>query len=199
MPRPKQRTPELRAEVLRVALAMLAEDGAEGVTARRVAEAAGTSPPAVYELFGDKAGLVREMFFEGFRRLGAAVSAVVPSDDPVADVDRLLAAYRTFARRNPALVTLMFSRPFAEFDPGPEEARAGAAVRELVVDCVRRAAGTGSMAGDPTDVAHVLLALAQGLAAQEIAGWLGSSAASRRRRWELAASFVRQGLVPTFA
>jgi hypothetical protein len=33
-----------------------------------------TSVPAVYELFGDKAGLVREIFFEGFRRLGAQCS-----------------------------------------------------------------------------------------------------------------------------
>lgn len=58
VPRPKQRTPELRDEVLRVALTMLATDGVEGFTTRRVASGASTSVPAVYELFGDKAGLV---------------------------------------------------------------------------------------------------------------------------------------------
>ena len=57
MPRAKLRTPELRNRVLQVAVAMLAADGAGAFTARRVAEQAGTSTPAVYELFGDKAGL----------------------------------------------------------------------------------------------------------------------------------------------
>ena len=69
MPRPKQRTPELRDHVLRVAVAMLARHGVAAFTTRRVAEEAATSPPAVYELFGDKSGLVREIFFEGFRLL----------------------------------------------------------------------------------------------------------------------------------
>ena len=71
MPRPKQRTPELRDHVLEVALAMLAAEGAQGLTARKVAVTAGTSTPAVYELFGDKGGLVRAVFFRGFQLLGA--------------------------------------------------------------------------------------------------------------------------------
>lgn len=66
MPRAKQRTPELREHLLEVAIATLAEDGFTGFTTRRVAERAGTSVPAVYELFVDKAGLVRAVFFEGF-------------------------------------------------------------------------------------------------------------------------------------
>ncbi len=71
MPRAKQRTPELRDRVLEVAIATLGEEGIARFTTRRVAERAGTSVPAVYELFDDKAGLVRAMFFEGFRLLGA--------------------------------------------------------------------------------------------------------------------------------
>ena len=71
MPRAKQRTPELRDRVLDVAITTLGEEGIARFTTRRVAERAGTSVPAVYELFDDKAGLVRAMFFEGFRLLGA--------------------------------------------------------------------------------------------------------------------------------
>ena len=70
MPRPKQRTPELRDHVLHVALATLAADGVTGFTTRNVARQAQTSTPAVYELFGDKAGLVREVFFEGVPAAG---------------------------------------------------------------------------------------------------------------------------------
>ncbi len=70
MPRAKQRTPELRDRVLDVAITTLGEEGIARFTTRRVAERAGTSVPAVYELFDDKAGLVRAMFFEGFRLSG---------------------------------------------------------------------------------------------------------------------------------
>ena len=63
MPRTKQRTPALREQLLVVALDTLDRDGVAGLTTRRVAERAATSTPAVYELFGDKAGLVREVFF----------------------------------------------------------------------------------------------------------------------------------------
>jgi AcrR family transcriptional regulator len=69
VPRAKQRTPALRDHVLQVAVELLATSGVAGFTTRRVARVARTSTPAVYELFGDKAGLVRGVFFVGFRLL----------------------------------------------------------------------------------------------------------------------------------
>ena len=80
MPRAKQRTPELRDRVLDVAITTLGEEGIARFTTRRVAERAGTSVPAVYELFDDKAGLVRAMFFEGFRLLGAELAKIPQTD-----------------------------------------------------------------------------------------------------------------------
>ena len=80
MPRPKQRTPELRDRVLHVAVSTLNQDGLSGFTTRRVAELAGTSVPAVYELFQDKSGLVRSVFFEGFAmREGLDVMSWLPT------------------------------------------------------------------------------------------------------------------------
>jgi AcrR family transcriptional regulator len=200
VPRVKQRTPALRDHVLNVALATLAAEGVAGFTTRRVAEQAQTSTPAVYELFGDKAGLVREVFFEGFRLLRRRFGELDESADPRADLADVLRVFRMFVRDNPVLGQLMFSRPFADFDPGPAEQEAGAAVREFIVGRVRRCtragllrrAGAGGEAD--VDVAHVLLALAQGLAAQESAGWLGSTSESQDRRWELAVSAVLEGL-----
>jgi hypothetical protein len=90
----------------------------------------------------------------------------------------------------------MFSRPFADFDPGPSELKAGSAVREFIVERVRRCIAAGVIGGNETDIAHVLLALAQGLAAQETAGWLGTSKASIDRRWALAVRAVLDGLGP---
>lgn len=194
MPRAKQRTPELREHVLRVAVATLAQEGIAGFTIRTVARAAATSTPAIYELFGDRGGLVRAMFFEGFRQLRQRFEELAPVADPGDGLASILLAFRTFVRENPVLAELMFSRPFTDFDPGPEEAAVSGSVREFIIGQVARCVDSGLFRGDPTDIAHVVLALAQGMAAQETAGWLGSNTASADRRWALAIRAAIHGL-----
>ena len=176
---------------------MLARQGVAAFTTRRVAEEAATSPPAVYELFGDKAGLVREVFFEGFRLLRRRFDRLGETGDPRADLVAVVQALRAFVRENPVLAELMFSRPFSDFDPGPSGLEAGRSVREFVVGRVRRCIDEGILVGDPTDVAHVLVSMTQGLAATEMAGWLGTSRASVTRRWDVAIRAVLDGLAPS--
>jgi AcrR family transcriptional regulator len=196
MPRAKQRTPEMRERVLQAAMDMLASDGVAEFTTRRLAQRAGTSTPAVYELFGDKAGLVREVFFESFRLLRQYLDEIGPSQDPRGELISVIESLRVFAREHPALTDLMFSRPFADFDPGPAERRAGDEVRLFIVAAVRRCVHAGVVEGDEVDIAHVIVAMAQGLAAQETAGWLGTSRESRDRRWDLAVTALLDGLRP---
>jgi hypothetical protein len=69
-------------------------------------------------------------------------------------------------------------------------------VQRFVVSQVRRAVEEGRLAGDPTDVAHALLALSPGLAAQETGGWLGTSKANVDRRWRIAVAALLDGLAP---
>jgi AcrR family transcriptional regulator len=199
VPRAKQRTPALRDRVLRVAVELLGRTGVAGFTTREVARGAATSTPAVYELFGDKAGLVRGVFFEGFRVLRRTFDRLVETADPRRDVVDLIAAYRRFIRDHPVLAAVMFSRPFADFDPEPEERAAGAAVREFIVSRVQRCVDAGALRGDATDIAHVMVALAQGLAAAELAARLGTSRASVDRRWALGVTAVLDGLAPRTA
>ncbi|MGH3961356.1 TetR/AcrR family transcriptional regulator [Mycobacterium sp.] len=182
--------------MLSAAIELLVTDGAEGFTTRNVARRAQTSTPAVYELFGDKGGLLREVFFSGFRRLREAFDALEPVDDPVDGLIGLAYAYRTFARDNQMLVEIMFSRPFIEFEPGPEDLAATASVRAFVVDAVQRCIDARLMAGDATDIAHIFVVLAQGLAAAENSRRLGESTANVDRRWDLAMRALVNGLAP---
>ena len=194
MGRVKERTPELRRHVVAVATAVLEEEGVAAFTARRVAAGAGTSIPAVYELFGDKAGLTRAVLFEGFAMLAGELDSLPARNDPVADLVEVLGSMRRFVAGHPALAAVMFLRPVADFDPGPEEAAAAKVVRACLVARVRRCIEAGVLSGNPTDVAHILLALVQGLAGQEGAGWLGTSRASVERRWSLGIHALLAGL-----
>lgn len=184
MPRAKQRTPELAETVLRSGLRLLSDEGVEALTARRLAQEAGTSPAAIYELFGDKAGVVRAMFFSGFVSLGEELASGALPDDPLDALHALAARYRAFIVEHPALAAVMFSRPFASFDPAPEEQAAGARVRELIVGAVQAAIDAGELRGDATDIAHAYVALIHGLAAAESSSRLGHADAAVQRRWD---------------
>ncbi len=194
MPRPKQRTPELRDHVLSVAIALLARDGVAGFTARSVAREAQTSTPAVYELFGDKGGLIRELFFEGFRLLRRHLEVFAETEDPRADVIQIVELYRDFIRENRVLSEVMFAHPFTDFEASRSELRAAGAVRSFIVERVRRCIDAGLMHGDEADIALVLIAFTEGLATAENASRLGTTQGSVDRRWALAVNAVLDGL-----
>jgi AcrR family transcriptional regulator len=196
MPRVRQRTDALRERGVATALALLAEEGVAGLTTRNLARRAEASVPAVYEVFGDKAGLVREVFFEGFRLLAEALTALPPTPDPIEAIERLAAGYRRFVVANPVLAQVMFSRPFADFDPTTAEDEAGVKVRNIFCDRIQAAADAGLIAGDPTDIALVFFALLEGLTAAENTRRLGSSSQSVDRRWHLGIKALLAGLRP---
>ncbi|WP_186382438.1 TetR/AcrR family transcriptional regulator [Amycolatopsis rhizosphaerae] len=98
---------DMRERLIAVAVDLLAA-GPDAVQLRKVAADAGTSTMAVYTHFGGLSGLVQAMVRDGFLRLGAALSAVGRSTDPVADLVALGLAYREYALLNPELYRLMF-------------------------------------------------------------------------------------------
>jgi AcrR family transcriptional regulator len=196
MPRLKQRTNALRERGVASALAVLAEEGVIGLTTRTVARRAQASVPAIYEVFGDKAGLIREVFFHGFRMLGDDLSTLPPTTDPLDALRRLCESFRQFVLANPVLAQIMFSRPFADFHPTTEDNKAGAKVSKLFVQHARAAIDAGLFAGDPTDIAHLFFALVEGLAAAESAQRLGGSKQSVDRRWRLGINTLIDGLSP---
>lgn len=175
---------------------LLAEGGPAAVTTRSVAARADTSAPAIYELFGDKAGLVRALFFEGFRRLNHELDALPEAAGELDDIFAIVSTFRRFTVARPHLFEVMYTRPFDAFTPTPEEQRLGDKARSHVVDAVQHCVDSGILDGDATDIAHALLGLAIGLAMQETAGWLGPDPATRSRRWNHATAALLDGFRP---
>lgn len=195
MPRAKLRTDRLRDDVLAAAMELV-EGDRTALTARAVAGAAQTSTAAVYELFGDKAGVLRAVFYEAFRRLHDELSAVPTTDDPRADLVSLLAATREFALAHPMWFEVMFARPFAQLVPDPNDSDAAAGIIRLVMDVVDRALTAEVLVGDRRDIAHVVIAVNRGLIASELTGVAGSTAANIDRRWRLGIDAVLDGFGP---
>jgi AcrR family transcriptional regulator len=195
VPRVKQRTDALRERGVASALAVLAEDGVSGLTTRTVARRAEASVPAIYEVFGDKAGLIREVFFQGFEMLGDDLAAG-STGDPIEDIRLLARSFREWVAQNPGLAQVMFSRPFADFDPSLADNRSGARVGKIFVDRARAAVEAGRLIGDPADIAHVLFAYVEGLASAEAAQRVGSGPAVVERRWKLGLDALIRGLSP---
>jgi AcrR family transcriptional regulator len=193
--RPKLRTDEVRHELLRQAMAILEREGPPALRARRVADDARTSTAALYEFFGDKAGLIRAVFFEGFAALHAALVAVPRTEDARRDLVALLGASREFALARPMLFEVMYARPFAEFDPSAEEVEVGTAIYRLCVKAVGRWLKAEGSVLSATAAAHVLVAAHRGLVAAELAGLLGRSEAASRRRYALGVEAVLAGLL----
>ncbi|MFB4282253.1 MULTISPECIES: TetR/AcrR family transcriptional regulator [unclassified Nonomuraea] len=193
MARPRKRDhQELRHELVDAAGRLLASEGPAALTTRRVAQQAGVSTMAVYQLFGDKAGLVREMFLAGFERLAQAFEAVPRTEDPVADLLALGHAYRANALANPHLYELMFGRPIPGFQPDAEAAARIQPTFDTLIAAVARCVREGAFApAEPHDLAVRLNALAHGLCSLDLRGALGDPDESLRHWTDAFATMVR--------
>jgi AcrR family transcriptional regulator len=194
MPRPRTHDESLRIRLLDEGGRLLAAEGPAALTTRQLAMRAGTSSSAVYALFGDKSGLLRAMFREGFQRLARQFAELPATGDPAADLISLGRAFRAHARANPHLYELMFGAPIPGFQPAEDEAREALLTFETLVSTVTRCIESGVLRShDPMDVSLVLFGLVRGLASLELDGWLGS-ATEADRRWELALAASLRGL-----
>ncbi|MCB5908908.1 TetR/AcrR family transcriptional regulator [Streptomyces pinistramenti] len=87
---------------------LLATRPQESVTVRAVATAAKTSMAAVYSLFGGKEGLIGAVRDRAVAGLFQALTAVPASEDPLAGIYELAAAYRRWGREHSHLYSVLF-------------------------------------------------------------------------------------------
>jgi AcrR family transcriptional regulator len=183
----------VRDEMLHAAVGLLDDEGPDALQTRRVASAAGTSTMAVYTHFGGMRGLIAEVADEGLRQLDAA-QTVPQTDDPVADLFVLAAAYRRYAIERPHMYRLMFGSTSAHGIDAPAGNVLTLTVAEIeqhipsfahVVRAVQRSmrAGcitVGSAADDATVIATAaqIWALIHGFVMLELAGFYGDDGAA---------------------
>jgi AcrR family transcriptional regulator len=117
---PRRPDPNVRVHLVEAAARLLATEGRDAVTARRVAGAVGASTQAVYTHFEGMEDLLAEIWREGFRRFGSALDEPAVTDDPVADWMAQGWGYRRFALRDRHLYAVMFGDGLRAFDRNDE-------------------------------------------------------------------------------
>jgi AcrR family transcriptional regulator len=159
---------------MEIAARLLAEEGPESMSSRRIAKEAGTSTMAVYTYFGSMSGLVREIVHEGFGRLAAAFERVEWSDDPVADLALLGRVYRHNAIVNAHVYSVMFGgRSLAGFELSEEDRQYGRFNLVRVVECAGRCIAAGRFhAEDEMLVAHHMWLAMHGSVTLELGDYL---------------------------
>jgi AcrR family transcriptional regulator len=171
---PRRRDPAARSELVQIAARLLAKEGPEAMSTRRIATEAGTSTMAVYTHFGSMSGLVREIVHEGFGRLQQNFHRVAATDDAVADLALYGRAYRHTAVSDPNLYSVMFGGlTLAGFALTEDDRQYGRFMLIPVVECVARCMEDGRFTSSDAMVAahHMWLGM-HGLATLEIGSYL---------------------------
>ena len=168
-PAPMVQLDSVGSVLLKAASDLLAAEGPGALTVRRIANAAGVSTMNVYSRFGGKDGVVEHLFIEGFRRLGAGMSSVVPTDDPIADINSCGLAYRQFAIDNPTLYSVMFDRVVPDFQPTVDAQVIASATLGLLASRLERAMTAGVLRpADPLHTAALVWATCHGVVSLEL-------------------------------
>jgi AcrR family transcriptional regulator len=125
--------PDVRERLIQGTFDVLANDGTEGLTVRRIAEAAGRSTMCVYSKFGNRRRLLQEVYHRAAAALSDALARAKPADGALG----VALAYRRFARSHPERYALLFEHPLGPLELPP-------AVRQ---DAIRQVADALTDAG----------------------------------------------------
>ena len=110
----------LRLGILDAAGRLLAQEGPQALSMRRVAREVNASTQVLYTMFGGKDGLANELFLEGFERLTGAHGAGPRSEDPLRRLYERAEAYFENALANPNYYRVMFFDAIPGFRPSEE-------------------------------------------------------------------------------
>ena len=118
-----RRREETIEQILQVAIELMGEQGAAGLSLGEVARRMGIRTPSLYGYFDSKHALYDALFYRGWSELAAALDAL---PDPPVTVDLLpgyaVAFAEVFARwsiDHPAYSQLMHWRPIPGYEPAP--------------------------------------------------------------------------------
>lgn len=108
---------ERRAQILAIARDLFVTEGFERASMRRIADAAGISPTAIYDHFADKEALLTAIAEEFFQGLTVALNDAREGGDPLLALRRLMENYVRYGLDHPNEYRLVFMNRLSRFVP----------------------------------------------------------------------------------
>jgi AcrR family transcriptional regulator len=165
---------------------LLDEEGAEAVTMRRVADAAGITAMAIYRHFPDRAGLLNAVADQGFEELAEQLAGMRFSGGIEERLSRMGETYLDYALKSPRLFELMFLKPREGARKYPRDFKAGRSpTANLMVDVLKEGMESGYfLDDDPWEITFEMGALSHGLIMLYLGGRMNMSAARFRALYQ---------------
>jgi AcrR family transcriptional regulator len=161
--------------VLDAARSIFVSEGVQGLSVRRVAQAAGCTTMVVYSRFSGKNGILEALYDEGFEQLALAQKSIDPQ---LVGVDLILAycrAYRATALNYPHHYALMLGQFSDTHVPSEQSQCKARATLERLTDAVATMPSMGKKKRAlSTDIANRLFAFSHGWVSIERLRFLGS-------------------------
>lgn len=162
--KPAERQEPTRDRLLDAARTLFDQEGLDGLSMRRIADAVGLTPMAIYKHYANKDALVDALMLDGFAVWEARARAI-KARDPVAWLEKLVAAFLDFALNEPRRYEAAFLLSASGARRYPDDFLAGRSpVISMAYMRIKEAQAVGLINDTPAgEIALSLAALGQGL------------------------------------
>jgi AcrR family transcriptional regulator len=131
----------VRAEVKKAALRQLAQSGPAGLSVSAIGTELGVSGPALYRYFASRDELLTELVIDAYHDMAETLCNAVGDDasrEPLARLEVLARAYRSWALAQPHRYRLLFGPPLPAYDAHSQRlVDAAQAAMNLLLDVLR--------------------------------------------------------------
>ena len=187
---------KLRQGILDDVSNLLVQEGVNALTMRRIAEMVGCSTTVLYTMFGNKQGLVEELYLRGFEILRQFLAAVSYPGDSNSYIYALCFAYRDFAIANPTYYSIMFLKVIPEYTPNEANLKLGQDSLELLVQAIRDCITGKEIEDEAWEIARTIWATVHGQVGLELMGYLNYSGVSPQQMLKRALQALINELFP---
>jgi AcrR family transcriptional regulator len=148
---------DLKNALIKAGVKILAKEGVNGLSLRKVAKHAGVSHAAPYSHFADKQALIAAISTEGFKQLHKKIASVreVHSKNPDTLLKETARSYIQFATNEPDRFKLMFSSVIEKEKDYPEFVAASMENFLQLVSIVEACQQAGLLKSGPSDLMAV--------------------------------------------
>ena len=187
----------LRKQILDDASNLLMREGTNALSMRRIAQTVGCSTTVLYTMFGNKQGLLDELYFRGIEIWRQTLEAIEHPGNSLDYIFSIGGAYRNFALTNSSYYSLMFLKVIPEYTPSENNFKLATDSFKILVEAVQDCIAPGETPeSEAWEIARIIWATLHGHIGLELVGY-ANYPEPPEQRFERALQSLVNGLLGT--